>query len=521
MNFRPTPMAVSSRSRSRLDGPACRVLRRMAVFAAVAFAAGLANVVAATELRNDAIALTTGAASAAVDFTVPQPMRVRIEATLDAPAQRLSLIAMPGSIGGSNRVSRADGTGRAWLDVDITAADIQTHGRRWVAIVGLQGAPNPNAPLVTGRVVVNDGAGAVAAAPPPPPPQPPAPPPPAAGGLRPLPPPLVVGQATVPPPPPKGTGTPPPPSAGGAGPPPPPPPPAAARSGRYRVTLLGASVYRETWDTALQTDGKGDEVFFVTDIQEFTPRGAFVPVRRKSLVYGDINGFPQRLQAGSRSDKGGIRTGDAIPYADPWVRKAPIANDRLPQLLWEGTLTDGQNSIAISPMVWEEDNGDWLAGGYSNISRTAGDVFKIMSSLNPSSNDVMFAALNQVAENSAPVAALSEFLKAINPANWPGAVAGWFGKQITWVVGVSADRPIGQTLVNDQYMFMPKVLLLNFKTAEKLITQPQPPVPNLPGLPAFIRQPGPKPPGVIEVRFRDDDRLAGDYALWLQIERLP
>jgi hypothetical protein len=454
----------------------------------------------AAELRNDAIALTSGASSAAVDFTVPQPMRVRIEVTLDAPTQGLSLLAMPASVSGSSRVSRIDGTGRAALDIDITPADVQQHGRRWVAIVGLRGTLNPQSPLVTGRVIVSDGAAVVGAVPPPPPP----------------------ATASAPPPPPRTGGlVPPPPPTMGAAPPPPAPTAQAARSGRYRVTLLGASVYRETWDTALQTDGKGDEVFFVTDVQEFTPRGAFVPVRRKTPVYGDINGFPQRIQAGSRSDKGGIRSGDSIPYADPWVRKAPIANDRLPQLLWEGTLTDGQNSVVIAPIVWEEDNGDWLAGGYNNISRTAGDVFKIMSSLNPSSSDVMFAALNNVAEHSAPVAALSEFLKAINPANWPGAVANWFGKQITWVVGVAADRPIGQTMVNDQYVFMPKVLVLTFKTAEQLITQPQPPVPNLPGIPAFIRQPGPKPPGVVEVRFRDDDRLAGDYALWLQIERIP
>lgn len=487
-----------------------RLERQRQTCAALAMTTLTLGAAAAAELKSDAIALTSGATSAAVDFTVQQPMRVRVEATLDAPAQRFTLLGMPASISGGNRISRADATGRAAIDLEITAADIQTHGRRWVAVVGLQGALNPQAPLVTGRVVISDGAGATA---PPPPPRAPAPPPARrAGGLVPLPP-APGGNVAAPPPPP---------GANTAAPPPAPPPSTAqvARSGRYRVTLLGASVYRETWDTVLQTDGKGDEVFFVTDIQEFTPRGAFVPVRRKSPVYGDINGFPQRLRAGSRSDKGGIRTGDTIPYADPWVRKAPIAGDRLPQLLWEGTLTDGQNSIVIAPMVWEEDNGDWLAGSYNNFSRTAGDVFKIISSLNPSSNDVMFAALNRVAENSAPVAALSEFLKAINPANWPGAVAGWFGKQITWVVGVSADRPIGQTMVNDQYVFMPKVLFLNFKTAERLITQPPPPVPNLSGLP-FLRQVGPKPQGVIEVRLRDDDRLAGDYALWLQIERLP
>jgi hypothetical protein len=262
-------------------------------------------------------------------------------------------------------------------------------------------------------------------------------------------------------------------------------------------------------------------------LKELNRQGAYVPVRRKTPVYGDTNGFGQRVQAGSRSDKGGIRSGDSIPYPRPWVRAAPIAPDRLPQLLWEGTLTDGQNTVLIAPMAWEEDTGDWLAGAYSNISRTAGDLYKIFGTLGPSTSTGSYErtllAINEVAQTSEPVSALSEFLKAINPANWPGAVAGWLGKQITWVVGVAADRPIGQTPVNDQYVFMPKVLALNYITGEKLLATPPPAPPAFPGMQAasaVFGKPVPVPAGVFQIRLKDDDRLAGDYVLWVHIERI-
>jgi hypothetical protein len=468
--------------------------------------------VAAAELRNDPIALTIGASSAAVDFTVQQPMHIRVEASLDTPTQPMTLVVFPASLAGVNRVSRNDTTGRATLDIDITATDLQQYGRRWVAVVTLRGTFNPQTPLVTGRVVVSEGAAPVASAPPPRP-----------GGLVSVPP--LPSTPYTPPPPSTSSAVPPPPpppAASSAVPPPPPPPPArqAARSGRYRVVLLGASVYRETWDTILQTDGKGDEVFFLTDVQEFTPGGASAPIRRKTPTYGDINGFPQRIQAGSRSDKGGIRTGDQIPYSTPWVRKAPVDANRLPQVLWEGVLTEGQNTVLISPTVWEEDNGDWVAGAYKNVTGTAGQLFKTIDDLRRQMPHEQFLrAINQAAQQNAPLAAITDVMNTINPVNALGAAAQWFGKQVTWLVGVAADRPIGQTLSGDQYVFIPKVLILNYQTAEQLLAPRQAAPTPVINMPMF--NPAPMPPGVVEVRYRDDDRLAGDYVLYLQIERLP
>lgn len=462
----------------------------------------------AAELRSDAIALSPDATSAAVDFTVQFPSRVRAEVTLDAASQQFMLFVKPASMSGSH-ISTMNGTGRGVVETQITAQDLQRHGRRWVAVVALQGQINPQLPLVTGRVVVSDGAGGVTSAPPPPPPPPPPapmanvpPPPPVAGGTVPLRPGGLVAL------PPRSTVVAPP-------PPPPPPRPAAqaARSGRYRVTLNGISVYRETWDTALQTDGKGDEIFVIADAQEMNRQGSLAPIRRKTATYGDMNGFPQRIKAGSRSDRGGIKTGDQIPYAQPWARRTGIAIDRLPLLLWEGTLTDGQNTVLIAPTVWEEDKGDWVSGAYSSVTRSAGDLLKTMDSVRRQMpHEQFFDSVNQAALSNAPLAAVTDVINTVSrsTANAVASVAQWTGKQVSWLVGVSADRPIGQMLVNDQYVFVPQVLTLNYQTAERLLNQPPP-----------VVQAGPKPPGVIEIRYRDDDRLAGDYALWLQVERIP
>jgi hypothetical protein len=491
---------------------------------------------AAAELRSDTIALVTGATSAAVDFTVAQPMRARIEATLDTPAQALSLVVMPASVTGGNRVSRVEGVGRAAIDVDISTADIQQHGRRWVAIVALRGALNPQLPLVTGRVAISDGTGAVASAPPSTGTASAAPPPPT-GALTPLPPPRsaivappLPSTALAPSSPPGGTGhvaaPPPPPSGSNVAPPPPPAPPPAPAAARFRVTLDGFTCDRETWDTVLQTDGKGDEIFIVADVQVIDRDRAHPAQRIKTPTYGDTNGFPQRIRAGSRSDLGGIRTGDSVPMNSPWNRPATaLTRDRLPLVLWEGTLTDGWNSVVIVPTVWEEDSGDWLAGGYAAATGAVGSLLRPLDEARKLMPHEQFARLlRDNAQNSAPAAAMADVLQALNPANWAVQIGNWIGKQVTWVVGQAGDRPIGQIFDRnrDQYVFMPRMLNLDYRSAMRLATSQSPAQTiQLPMVPVIgaVQLP-PLPPGVIPMTYADDDRLAGRYTLWLRVERL-
>ena len=72
-------------------------------------------------------------------------------------------------------------------------------------------------------------------------------------------------------------------------------------------------------------------------------------------VYGDVNNMQgQRKQAGSRSQTGGIGIGDMIPtgFVPGVPNKLPAQANLFPLLLWQGTLTDGADVVAISPSVW-------------------------------------------------------------------------------------------------------------------------------------------------------------------------
>ena len=136
--------------------------------------------------------------------------------------------------------------------------------------------------------------------------------------------------------------------------------------GRYRISLLGFKVDRETADDPLQTDGKHDEVFVRAAVAERTPDAQLVGgiVERQTLVYGDANAPDwqnasspnRRIAAGSASTLGGLMTGDGVPSASPWQRTSSSNYDnRLPLLLWEGELQQGGNQVQIAASIWETD----------------------------------------------------------------------------------------------------------------------------------------------------------------------
>jgi len=77
----------------------------------------------------------------------------------------------------------------------------------------------------------------------------------------------------------------------------------------------------------------------------------------QTQVYGDINQAPDRIQGGTVSALGGIGPTNFIPDKISATEKRTLpANDgRFPLRIWEGTLTDGVDVLAISPSVWEAD----------------------------------------------------------------------------------------------------------------------------------------------------------------------
>ncbi len=138
---------------------------------------------------------------------------------------------------------------------------------------------------------------------------------------------------------------------------------------RYRITFLGLECLHETADDPLQLDGKRDEVYlgaYLATVPRLngnnppTPIGA-QPLRTK--VMGDINGFPDRLQAGTASDKGGIQTGDFVPDATITTPKIAVQGtaDRFPLAVWEGELADTSDFLIIAPCLFEWDSKDETA----------------------------------------------------------------------------------------------------------------------------------------------------------------
>lgn len=135
-------------------------------------------------------------------------------------------------------------------------------------------------------------------------------------------------------------------------------------SGRYRVTINGIRVIRETVDDPAETDGKRDEVFLRAHVGEFTAAdlasgtGSAV----QSRVHGDVNAAEwqgansatRRVKAGSASTLGGLKTGDVFPAS--WASTPSNAGaDALPLLVWEGDMHQGQGALMITPTIWESD----------------------------------------------------------------------------------------------------------------------------------------------------------------------
>lgn len=252
--------------------------------------------------------------------------------------------------------------------------------------------------------------------------------------------------------------------------------PAAAR---YRVTVAGFHVNRESWDTFLETDGKGDEIAISAEVLTVGADGKPTSDPRwvKSVVYGDRNNFPAREQAGSRSSLGGLKTGDNVPAVpDPWVSRGKASENRLPLLLWEGELRLDENAVVVAPTLWELDSDDVLTAAPAN---TVLGVTQVLRAVTPIASTIP---------------GTSAVMPAVTTATELASRAATFQKE-------GMNRPIG---VKQGGAYSPKLVVLNVRTAE-----------------ASLAPGAGRKRGVIEVRYTDPEDLKGDYTLFLQVERLP
>ena len=252
-------------------------------------------------------------------------------------------------------------------------------------------------------------------------------------------------------------------------------------AGRFRVTLTGFTVNKQSSDNILESDGKGDEVYFVVDSARYdgySDRGGPILVfasvngretlrangnltERKSLqsvVLGDVNfqNDPPRIRAGSASQVGGLRTGDRYPTNEPWNVSGALRTDRLPMLLWEGELTADRDLVVLIPTIWEWDGGNAeMRALYTN------DINRYLTTSD---------------------ASIWDHLRGQD----------LFG---------AGDRPIG--LVQNYNGWVPAGLFLTYATAQH----------------AASSSPSRYGTGVVELRYGYLEKE--DYSIYLKIERLP
>ena len=120
--------------------------------------------------------------------------------------------------------------------------------------------------------------------------------------------------------------------------------------GLFRITIVNFIVEHVVHDGALDA---GDDAFVMWDAQEFNADGRLVGGARfgQSPIYGDMGRNRAQIQAGTQGENGGLRAGDKITG-----RSVPSPN-RLPMLVGDFMLVDGENAFIFAPTVWvAEDN---------------------------------------------------------------------------------------------------------------------------------------------------------------------
>ncbi|HEX4935821.1 MAG TPA: hypothetical protein VFV33_21725, partial [Gemmatimonadaceae bacterium] len=214
--------------------------------------------------------------------------------------------------------------------------------------------------------------------------------------------------------------------------------------GRYRVTLNGFTVLRQTYDNPIQTDGKGDEIYFagwVAVIDTASPMMVQHYVVQSREV-GDRNGYTYRVRAGSASQLGGIRTGDKFP-ATPTQRAGPVSPDSLPMLLWEGELVPGRSAVVVTPTVWEWDHNPELFA-YWVVSRGA-MLDRVMKP------EVLLASINNRSwfplDLGSPGLVVHTNMFADNRDRPIGLELGRPAPEASFVAPQPADRPPGGSLL--------------------------------------------------------------------------
>jgi hypothetical protein len=195
---------------------------------------------------------------------------------------------------------------------------------------------------------------------------------------------------------------------------------------------------------------------------------------------------PNRVQGGTASSSGGLRTGDGYPTQTPWLRIVPDSTGAPgtipPTVYFENEIAQNTDAAVIIPDIWSTD-------GFTNMNLRTNYVQELVRS-RPAVSRAVIGMLTR-----APRLELGNYLR-------PGAAMG-IGNTISVPFGLPQDRPIGLQPVGRNFGFTPQVLVLTYDFAE-FVTQTSF---------GFGR-------GVVPVRYVDPPGFDGDYTLYLKVERM-
>lgn len=202
---------------------------------------------------------------------------------------------------------------------------------------------------------------------------------------------------------------------------------AQQQAGRVRLSFVGFKCFRETWDDAMQLDGKCDEVLLNFNFTMAAADGSTkFQYKFRTDTYGDANGaFGSRVSVGSCKDVfggavGGITAGDSY------------ATNRI---IGEYDMAAG-DALNVIPTIWEWDPGTDI------ISTVLGRIESGISGMNVKVMEVVRSGTGLIQSPvSGHINSVTEFLVKGNFLNLPSA------SEITQTtVGKQATRPIGMTM---------------------------------------------------------------------------
>ncbi len=255
--------------------------------------------------------------------------------------------------------------------------------------------------------------------------------------------------------------------------------------GRFRVTLNGFSVNHVTYHGLLQ---RPDVITFYPDVSTYDVSG-----RRAVILQGGatntIGMFPESpVQGGTSSSSGGFQNGDGFPTQNqPWRRSVTYSSGGPgtipPTVYFENELIQNTNAAVIIPDIWSimGENGENLRTAYLD------DLIRARSAVGRAVTGII---------THPPRRELGSYLRN-------GSTLG-IENTISLGFGYPQDRPIGMhSIGNNRFGFTPQVLVLTYDSAEYI---------SRTSFGFGI--------GVVPIRYVDDSNLAGDYTLYLQVERV-